>query len=252
MSDGDEAAVDGTAPKRRQRKKRKAVVDEQDATTVDGATVASTATVGSVGTTAPPKESTQQQAPPVPLPKPRAVVTLPVQDIRDLVAGRSPSSSDSAVAPSSSSSKSTTFARTTTGPTAPSSAARASPLGEVDGDDDIDETDALQRLLRDARQMRDREGLSGDNNRNKDDEGFSIPKTAQSALSTLLTVDFFVVCAFLVWFLAGVFASYVLHDDAIQIAFNNLFTPVVQPALGLLMVGSLASAVFKEDDNEQN
>lgn len=80
--------------------------------------------------------------------------------------------------------------------------------------------------------------------------GFSVPNAAKNAISTLITADFFLICAFLVWFLVGIFASSVLKDDAIQIAFNNIFQPVVQPALGVLMIGSIASAVFKGDDED--
>ena len=63
--------------------------------------------------------------------------------------------------------------------------------------------------------------------------------------------DFFVVCGFLVWFLAGIFASSVLDNDAIQIAFNGVFESLVQPALGILMLAALADAVSKQDDEQE-
>jgi hypothetical protein len=48
-------------------------------------------------------------------------------------------------------------------------------------------------------------------------------------ISTIVTVDFFLVLALLVWFLAGIFCSYVLKDDAVQIAFNMNFERLTQP-----------------------
>jgi hypothetical protein len=50
-----------------------------------------------------------------------------------------------------------------------------------------------------------------------------------------------------VWFLAGIFGQYVLkirnHSNCIQ----QHFEPVVQPALGILMIGSAAGAMFKKE-----
>lgn len=91
----------------------------------------------------------------------------------------------------------------------------------------------------------------GLNSRDKaEEESFSIPATIGSVMSTIVTIDFFVVCALLLWFLTGIASSYLLKNDAIQIAFNNIFEPVVQPALGVLMIASIASSVFKEDEGE--
>jgi hypothetical protein len=128
-------------------------------------------------------------------------------------------------------------------------------VGPEDEDDDDDEyeyyyegaedsaVDSLEQLLADARQMRE--------DRDKEEEdGFSIPDSVRNVISTIVTIDFFVVCALLVWFLTGIFGSYVLKNDAIQIAFNGIFQPVVQPALGILMIGSAAGAVFKKEEDE--
>lgn len=112
------------------------------------------------------------------------------------------------------------------------------------GDDD-----AFARLLQDAQQMRQAAGGDGAGS-SSSSTGFSVPNAAKNAISTLITADFFLICAFLLWFLAGIFASTVLQNDAIQIAFNGIFQPVVQPALGVLMIGSIASAVFKGEEDE--
>lgn len=104
---------------------------------------------------------------------------------------------------------------------------------------------SLEALLADAKRMRENEA-----SKSVESEEPSIPNAIKSVISTIVTVDFFVVCALLVWFLAGIFCSYVLKDDAVQIAFNGIFQPVVQPALGILMIGSAAGAAFGDPKKE--
>mmetsp|Transcript_22846 Transcript_22846/g.33418 ORF Transcript_22846/g.33418 Transcript_22846/m.33418 type:complete len:274 (-) Transcript_22846:453-1274(-) len=124
-------------------------------------------------------------------------------------------------------------------------------------DDDEDDESAsssgdnnnLDALLADARRMR---AESGKTNNGDDILGdFSIGDSVKNVISTIITVDFFVVCGLLLWFLAGIFCSYVIKDDTVQIAFNNRFETVVQPALGVLMIGSAAGALFKSPEDEE-
>ena len=77
-------------------------------------------------------------------------------------------------------------------------------------------------------------------------------ETIFDILSTIVTIDFFVVLALLAWFLAGIFCSYVLKDDTVQIAFNMNFQAVTQPALGILMIGSVAGQAFGKEEKEEN
>jgi hypothetical protein len=108
---------------------------------------------------------------------------------------------------------------------------------------DDNNSDSMKQLLADAREMRrDVKDNDGDNSSG------SILDTVRNILSTIVTIDFFVVCALLVWFLAGIFGSYVLKNDNVQIAFNGIFQPVVQPALGILMIGSAAGGTCMEND----
>lgn len=83
----------------------------------------------------------------------------------------------------------------------------------------LNTADSLERMLADARQMQLQEDESEDDD--KESEGVNIPTTIRSILSTIVTIDFFVIIGFLGWFLAGVFASSVLKNDDIQIAFNS-------------------------------
>lgn len=106
------------------------------------------------------------------------------------------------------------------------------------------ESSNLEGLLADAKRMRAAKGVtSGSSDAGTGDKIINL-------LSAVVTFDFFVVCGLLLWFLAGVFCSYVLKNDAVQIAFNGIFQPVVQPALGILMIGSAASAVLKGKQND--
>ena len=175
-------------------------------------------------------------------------VTVKVQDIRDLVAGKTPEETEEDDTKSQS-------------------------IEQYDEDEDEDEDldddeeyeyyyededknevivgtsstgdSSLEALLADAKRMRAKEAEE-----NGEADGPSIPSAIKSVISTIVTIDFFVVCALLAWFLAGIFCSYVIKDDTVQIAFNGIFEPVVQPALGILMIGSAAGSAFQEPEKE--
>ena len=83
--------------------------------------------------------------------------------------------------------------------------------------------DPIDQLLADARRMRASSSAEGQTKTK------GVKETIFEVISTIVTVDFFVVLALLVWFLAGIFCSYVLKDDAVQIAFNMNFERLTQP-----------------------
>ena len=156
-------------------------------------------------------------------------VEVKVQDIRDVVSGKAP-----VIVP------------------------EPQPVFEEDDDDELEDDEeyeyyyeeddkeiivgtsttrdnSLEDLLADARKMRES---------NPEVDEVSIPGAIKNVISTILTIDFFVVCGFLAWFLAGIFCSYIIKDDTVQIAFNSNFEQFVLPALGILMVGSAAGSLF--------
>jgi len=239
--DDDEEEVDTrleeSKPRRKRVRKRKGAkttsggVEESSATAPAGSSVSNAAAKTTATTT------TTKAAAPVSIelkPREKTVFSLQVQDVRDIVAGK-----------------------TTSVPNKRQSVSKGRIEDDEeeyeDDDDDKDENgtglDSLERLLADARQMQamDDAALA----KNPNEQGFSLPTTVGGALSAIVTADFFLVCIFLVWFLAGVFGSYVLNNDTVQIAFNKAFQPFVQPALGVLMIGSIASAIFKEEEGEE-
>jgi len=108
--------------------------------------------------------------------------------------------------------------------------------------------DSLDQLLEDARLMTEEEKQAKSaGGVFVDEEGVGVKEMIGNALSNIVTADFFVVCAFLVWFLLGIFCSSVLKDDTVQIAFNNNFEKLVQPALGLLMIAAVGGSFFQEE-----
>jgi len=109
-------------------------------------------------------------------------------------------------------------------------------------DDDDDEDSSLEGLLADAKRLRASKGTT------EEEEEVNIGPVIKNVISTIVTVDFFVVLALLAWFLAGIFGSYVLKTDTVQVAFNGIFEPVVQPALGILMIASAAGGAMGGDD----
>ena len=65
-------------------------------------------------------------------------------------------------------------------------------------------------------------------------------------------MDFFLVLGLLAWFLSGIFIRSAFDNDSVQIAFNNNFEVIVQPALGILMIGSAAGAVMGDGDDDDD
>ena len=183
-----------------------------------------------------------------------APVALAVTDVRNLVGGGSAPPAATTQASSSSWSSSliqpkatATQAASSTPTSSVTSFASSSSSASSTSTDD-----SLARLLQDAKEMSDN-NISDDaigSNKQSSSNDLSIPRMISSVISTIVTVDFFVVCGFLLWFLAGIFSSYVLQNDDLQIAFNSNFERLVQPALGILMIGALAGNFFKEDDEE--
>lgn len=74
----------------------------------------------------------------------------------------------------------------------------------------------------------------------------SLASGAKDVISTIITVDFFVVIAFMLWFIAGVVSSYGFSNSFLLDQFNDKWTPVVQPALGVLMGGTIAGGVLSK------
>merc|ERR1712232_773588 len=83
--------------------------------------------------------------------------------------------------------------------------------------------DSLDQLLEDARRMQAEQDETNDGSMSSDEEGAGLKSVIVNTLSTIVTVDFFVVCGFLLWFLLGIFCSSILKNDSVQIALNNNF-----------------------------
>lgn len=178
--------------------------------------------------------------------KPRddSPVQMQVMSVRDMVSGGSPKSTITsnnssptkiAVAASSTATGSSSRNDSTSTPSSPTS---------YGGSSSSSMDDSLQQLLEDAKMMQ----LENDDV--EEESGSGTKATIRNALSTLVTADFFLVCAFLLWFLAGIFCSSVLKDDTVQIAFNSNFQAFVQPALGVLMIGSIAGGFLQDEEEE--
>ena len=172
-------------------------------------------------------------------PRQDAPVALAVPDVRNIVSGNAP------VAPYTSASSENLSDNTPDDTTVKPVDSSFSSVDPTQANAD----DSLARLLQDAKEMQAQESDTAVSTDSTDEP--SIPKMISSVLSTIVTVDFFIVCGFLLWFLAGIFSSYVLQDDGIQIAFNSNFETLVQPALGVLMIAAIAGNFFKEEEVEQ-
>ena len=83
-------------------------------------------------------------------------------------------------------------------------------------------------------------------NRQPETAGESMASGAKNVISTIISIDFFVVIAFMLWFIAGVVSSYGFSNTFLLDQFNDKWTPVVQPALGVLMGGTIAGGVVSK------
>ena len=83
--------------------------------------------------------------------------------------------------------------------------------------------ESMEQLLADARSMR------ASSTSNTEVEETPLKNKILEVIATIVTIDFFVVLGLLAWFLVGIFCSYVLKDDAVQIAFNMNFEGVTRP-----------------------
>ena len=145
----------------------------------------------------------EEEDSPVVTSRPNSPVEFKVQDVRDLVeGGRSKPAESSKAAAMPASNQVATINSATPG-------TGSSSFSNVQLDD------SLAALLQDAKRMQ------AEDEDIPVDEGEVIRTKIRNALSTLVTADFFVVCGFLLWFLAGIFCSYILKDDTVQIAFNS-------------------------------
>mmetsp|Transcript_27539 Transcript_27539/g.39445 ORF Transcript_27539/g.39445 Transcript_27539/m.39445 type:complete len:293 (+) Transcript_27539:73-951(+) len=111
--------------------------------------------------------------------------------------------------------------------------------------------DSLEQLLADARSMR-ASSTDSDGKSVAAEEETPIKDKIFDVISTIVTIDFFLVLGLLAWFLLGIFCSYVLKDDTVQIAFNMNFEKLTQPALGVLMIGSVAGSLGNKDEEEDS
>uniref|UniRef100_A0A7S1FW27 Transmembrane protein n=1 Tax=Corethron hystrix TaxID=216773 RepID=A0A7S1FW27_9STRA len=100
---------------------------------------------------------------------------------------------------------------------------------------------SFESLLLDAKRMEKKKTSS-------DEEDAPISDFIFNAVSTIVTADFFLIIGFLIWFVLGAVLSATTGNDTVQLAFNGIFQPVVQPALGVLMIGALVGNLGKNED----
>lgn len=76
--------------------------------------------------------------------------------------------------------------------------------------------------------------------------GEAVALGAKDLISNIITIDFFVVIAFMLWFIAGVVSTYGFKNTFLLDEFNESWTPIVQPALGVLMGGTIVGGIVSK------
>lgn len=216
-----EEMAGGDPPKRRRKRKKK----------VEKATTASSDDDTPESDNDEPVKSIEQELDLKP--RESTGVEFQVRDVRDIVGGVTRSEPSVTVPDVQPAVASTTTSTATTIPDSGTSSPSSS-------------DDSFERLLEDARRMKEESGGAVDAGSGEE----SMKAKVRNVLSTIVTADFFVVFAFLLWFLAGIFSRTFFQNDAIQIAFNNNFELLVQPALGVLMLGTIVGNYLKDGEEE--
>jgi hypothetical protein len=75
-------------------------------------------------------------------------------------------------------------------------------------------------------------------------------KSVKNAFSYVLIADFFLIIFFLGWFIAASISKEAFANPYLLERFQDIFQPVIQPALGVLMIGSVLSGVIKDDEKK--
>ena len=127
----------------------------------------------------------------------------------------------------------------------PSRAAEASRLNRIQ---ELSETSSLSDQALEELLKKDISNFSSLTTKSDDKSENNLLATLKNAFAVFLIVDFFVVLAFLAWFLAGVALQ---STNAVVLErFQDIFQPVVVPSLTVLMVGSFLSGDFGKDKNK--
>ncbi|KAG5190117.1 hypothetical protein JKP88DRAFT_286260 [Tribonema minus] len=78
------------------------------------------------------------------------------------------------------------------------------------------------------------------------DSSLDAGATLKAIFSWILTADFFIVVGFLGWLVVAVIARSVLKDGSLLDGFSAAWAPIIQPALGVLMAGTIASGTVSQ------
>lgn len=187
-----------TATTTSRRKKRVRRKDDETSTNIGKDAVTSP----SLSSSQTPKQKVSNDPPGLSLqPRQESRVAMKVLDVRALTQTET---ADSVSLP---------FRSVDTTAKATATTTKSSASNEPDGD--YDSMDPIQRMLIDAKRMQTMEDNKNDsagnsNINSQDTTTTDIGNTIRNVISTIVTVDFFVVCVFLLWFIAGVFSSYIL------------------------------------------
>jgi hypothetical protein len=249
QDDDTDASASTSRPKRRVRRRKEVSDDDASSDDTDSSStdekVSPEATAPMAAATAPVAAAPVAAAPAVDLKPREAAKPMQVRDIRDLVPG---GRAEAPSAPEEEEMASTSSSRSSPQP-APTKSMYVSSGAGSNSENTGNLDDSLKMMMADARKMQTESDTEMQEAIDNGTAESRLPNKIRGVISTIITVDFFVVCGFLLWFLVGIVVRSLTDNDAVQIAFNNQFQTLVQPAIGILMVGSAAGAVFPGEED---
>jgi hypothetical protein len=89
------------------------------------------------------------------------------------------------------------------------------------------------------------------NNSNQSAEEGGILKVLKDGFGVVFSANFFLIIFFLIWFIAATVSKEAFSNYFLIEKFQDIFQPIIQPSLGLLMGGSVLSGVINKDKTEE-
>lgn len=105
------------------------------------------------------------------------------------------------------------------------------------GKPDADGFDESELLRRDAAAFRARSATESE------EPPTNTASKAKKAIDTILLWDFFLVLGLLAWLIVALVPHFASQDDRMLDAWLALWEPFIQPALGVLMLGTLVQGI---------
>ena len=89
------------------------------------------------------------------------------------------------------------------------------------------------------------------NNSNQSTKEGGILNVLKDGFGVIFSANFFLIIFFLIWFIAATVSKEAFSNYFLIEKFQDIFQPIIQPSLGLLMGGSVLSGIINKDKTDE-